>query len=153
MVDGADLALAVYVLCYAPTTEVLTAMCRTARAYLRPGGRFLAPTFNPDYVDAREDQDYYRPYQFSLTAAAPEPVKDGAVVRLDAWFAQPGVEPVNIEAVWWSRDTYEQALREAGFTHLDWHPMTVGRAGIDAHGADFWERYLQRPHAVVVEAR
>ncbi|MEU6313125.1 class I SAM-dependent methyltransferase [Streptomyces sp. NPDC047014] len=146
-----DLVLAVYVLCYATSREDLVAMCRTARADLRPGGRFIAPVLNPDYADAGEHPDHYAGYGFTLTGTAPR--GEGSPVRLDAWFPEgSGIEPVRVDAVWWSRRTYEEALREAGFTSVTWHRMQVTDQGVAERGSAYWANYLSRPHALVIEA-
>ncbi|GHB80496.1 hypothetical protein GCM10010331_79980 [Streptomyces xanthochromogenes] len=59
---------------------------------------------------------------------------------------------MSVEAVWWSEQTYADALREAGFTHLTWHTMHVSPEGVRAHGRPYWQRYLTRPHAIVLVA-
>lgn len=152
-----DLTLAVYVLCYATTVEDLEAMCRIAKQDLKPGGVFLAPTMNPEYADESEHpgyySDYYAAYGFSMSAVT-SPVEEGSTVTLSMWFPEgSGVQPVALDAVWWSQETYEKALRAAGFTSISWHRMEVSAEGLRAHPAPFWDRYLARPHALVVEAR
>lgn len=152
-----DLVLAVYVLCYATTVENLEAMCRSAKQDLKPGGVFLAPTLNSGYADESEHPgyyaDYYAAYGFGMSAVTP-PAQEGATVTLSMWFPDgSGVDPVALDAVWWSQDTYERALRTAGFTSITWHRMEVSPEGVQAFPAPYWDRYLARPHALVVEAR
>ncbi|MGX1778595.1 class I SAM-dependent methyltransferase [Nocardia brasiliensis] len=152
-----DLTLAVYALCYATTGQDLEAMCRTAKQDLKPGGVFLASTMNPEYADENEHpgyySDYYASYGFSMSAISP-PVEEGSTVVLSMRFPEEsGVEPVALEAVWWSAKAYETALRAAGFTSIAWHRMQVSAEGQRAHPAPFWDRYLARPHALVLEAQ
>ncbi|MFE0581405.1 class I SAM-dependent DNA methyltransferase [Streptomyces sp. NPDC058874] len=146
-----DLVLAVYVLCYATSREDLTAMCRTARADLKPGGRFIAPVLNPDYADAADFPRFYDAYNFSLTGVGP--TEEGRTVSLDAWFPkESGIAPVHVDAVWWTKQTYEQALRAAGFETVTWHEMQVTGQGVADKGREYWVNYLARPHALVIEA-
>lgn len=156
------LVLAVYVLCYATTREQLVAMCRTVRDELKPGGMFIAPTLNPDYATEGPGEpygdEYYAPYGFTLTTA--QNATEGAPVTLTMRF--PGKDTAgqvslaasrtSVEAVWWSEQTYADALREAGFTHLNWQTMHVSPEGVRVHGRPYWQRYLARPHAKVLVA-
>jgi hypothetical protein len=142
-----DLAVAVYLLCYAVTEDELTQMCRLARVSLRPGGRFVAPTMNPGYADEAEHPGWYTDYQFSV-AARSLPVSDGSKVRLEV----SSTPPIAVDAVWWSRETYERVLRQTGFTEITWHTYTVDEEGIARQGELFWANYAQRPHAVIIEA-
>ncbi len=143
-----DLALSVYVLCYATTENSLTQMCRAAKENLRPGGRFVAATMHPEYADEAEYPGWYADYLFRLTARS-LPVSEGSTVRLEA-FTTP---PVAVDAIWWSHETYERALRMAGFTEISWHAYTVSADGINRYGESFWSNYLKRPHAVIIEAQ
>ncbi|MEU9708440.1 methyltransferase domain-containing protein [Streptomyces sp. NPDC047967] len=154
------LILAVYVLCYARTREELTAMCRTVRTELKPGGVFIAPTLNPDYaVESPEgayDDAYYAAYGFTLTAAD-SPAVNGSPVTLTMNFPEAAdrkpVPALSVEAVWWSRETYAEALGEAGFTDVAWRSMEVSPDGLETYGRAFWQPYLARPHARVIVAR
>jgi SAM-dependent methyltransferase len=142
-----DLALAVYLLCYAVTEEELAQMCRLARMSLRPGGRFVAATMNPDYADEAEHPGWYAGYQFSVVAQS-WPVSEGSTVRLNV-FSTP---PIAVDAVWWSRETYERVLRQAGFAEITWHRYKASEEGIAQQGEPFWANYAGRPHAVIIEA-
>jgi SAM-dependent methyltransferase len=142
-----DLALAVYVLCYAETEDELTQMCRLARMSLRPGGRFVAATMDPDYADEAELPGWYAGYQFSV-AARSWPVSEGSKVRLKV----SSTPPIAVDAVWWSRETYERVLRQTGFAEISWHAYHVSEEGIARQGEHFWANYTGRPHAVIIEA-
>jgi toxoflavin synthase len=142
-----DLALAVYVLCYAVTEEELAQMCRLARMSLKPGGRLVAATMNPDYADEAEHPGWYAGYQFSV-AAQPWPVSEGSTVRLNVFSAPP----IAVDAVWWSRETYERVLRQEGFAEITWHRYHVSEEGIARQGERFFANYAERPHAVIIEA-
>ncbi|MDQ0599678.1 hypothetical protein QF037_004023 [Streptomyces canus] len=140
-----DLVTSVYVLCYAPTREALTGFCRTARRALRPeGGRFVFATLNPDVA---VEPGWYTRYGIDFTIA---PVtRDGeeapAVMRV------PGFDEFPLLPCRWSRRTYEEALREAGFGSVGWVWPRVSAEGVAVHGAGHWANCLEIPHALYVE--
>lgn len=120
-------------------------------------GVFVAATLNPGYADhdgkSRYHDGYYARYGFTLTPSSP-PSSEGSPVTLSMMLpAQPSIPPVQVGAVLWSQEAYEEALRKAGFNDISWHEMTVSSEGVDDHGSSFWEPYLARPHAVVIRAR
>lgn len=146
-----DTVLAVYVLPYAPTPRVLTAMCRTARTALsRHGGRFVAAALNPDFATA---PGYYRPHGFEITAHRPDdpdrtPVtdpRDGDGIALRTWM---GDFVFDVAAHYWSRATHEAALHTAGFTDPTWTVPTAG-PGADRTAL---AGYLTVPHAIILTA-
>jgi ubiquinone/menaquinone biosynthesis C-methylase UbiE len=141
-----DLVVAVYMLHYAPTVEVLQGMCTSMARNMKPGARVVAFVMNPDVSTTR---GAYR--QYGMTLRAPETRVEGGPVHFSLQI--PNVPPVEITAFRWSRDTYAAALTEAGFVDLQWGHPTVSPAGVDAHGAEFWAPYLERPHCVLVSAR
>ncbi|MGW1696379.1 class I SAM-dependent methyltransferase [Streptomyces sp. NPDC002399] len=140
-----DLVTAVYMLPYARTAKDLTAMCDMARRALRPGtgGRFVTYTINPDLSAAER----YQPY--GLAPALPEPRYDGKPGRLQARF---GEHTLDLEFFYWSRAAQEEAMRQAGFTHLTWINPQVSPEGAARFGGQFWDAYLTCPHALILEA-
>jgi toxoflavin synthase len=136
-----DTVAATYLLHYAPSRETLLAMCRSLRQALRPGGTLVSMVLNPDVE--LTNQGYYAPYGFTLAG----PGEDGHEVTLTSILEHL---PGKFTAYHWGRDTYEWALREAGFGPVRWHEPQVSAEGLAALGADFWRAYLHRPHAVVL---
>lgn len=151
LASSMDVVLSCYAIPYAATIEALTGMFTTARTVLRPGGRFIAATLNPDYADHSTESDYYDHYNLRLTARSYPPA-DGTSVHLHAWFNDPAIAPMDVDAYWWSQATHEHAARTAGFTTVTWKRFTVSETGVARYGQDYWTSYLARPHAVIVEA-
>ncbi|WP_316528215.1 class I SAM-dependent methyltransferase [Kitasatospora brasiliensis] len=141
-----DLVLGVYVLPYATTLAELRQLCTTAARALRPGGRFVTLPMHPD---VRAGTISYAPYGFELTAAGPP--ADASPVLLHLRF--PGHAPEAVTAYYWSRDTLEGALREAGFARPRWTELTVAEPGVAAHGEAYWHDYLAHPHTVIADCR
>lgn len=136
-----DLVLSVYVMPYATDRGALDALCAQAFTALKPGGRLIALPANPD-LSTRPG--YYSPYGFGLTFQ--DPLADASRIVLHM-----GSE--EIAARFWTRHTLDRALSDAGFDAVRSVPHRVSPAGEQALGAAFWRPYLDRPHAVILEAR
>jgi SAM-dependent methyltransferase len=139
-----DCVVGTYLLHYAPTRESLFAMCAHIRKVLRPGGRFVTICMNPDINIS--DPSYYLNYGFQVSGGE----RDGAPLTLE--IVLPGME-TKLSAFRWSRETYEAALKHAGFDGLVWHPPKLDPMGIEIFGEEFWTAYLATPHAAVLSAR
>lgn len=136
-----DLVTAAYLLHYAGDREELSAMCRNIARALRPGCRFVALNENP--ACPAEPGGSYVPYGFTKTMEGP-PV-DGTPIRY-RMFA--GRDSFTFEARYFSRETYENALRAAGFVSIAWHPLAPDAAGLDAMGAGYFAAYLAAPPVI-----
>ncbi|TDD29604.1 class I SAM-dependent methyltransferase [Actinomadura sp. KC06] len=139
-----DVVLGVYVLPYVTTYEELVDLCRSAVQALRPGGRFVTLPIHPGF---HRDPAYYAPYGFRLHAYEPE---DGAAVVLNLW---AGRYEATITARYWTGQTLERALAEAGYTRVDWLPHVVSEHGAREYGTGYWQPYLTVPHAALLDCR
>jgi len=130
-----DVALAAYLLHYAPTIEVLRRMCQRLGSALAPGGRLVALTENPDQQPA----DYAGYATWGFDKQAVEPRREGSRI---AYGLVSGRQIIRFETFWYSRATYADALQAAGFTDIEWHPLQLDPA-VEAPG--FYAGYLQNP--------
>lgn len=137
-----DIVLGAYLLHYAPDLETLGRMCRGIAGCLAPGGRFVGLNENPDQGVGTG----YEQYGFSKRM--PEVRSDGAPVRY--WMAS-GRELVELTVHYYSRPTYDAALRAAGFGTIRWSPPRLDPAGREAHGAAYWSAYLADPPVLALE--
>lgn len=137
-----DVVLAVHLLPYAETVQDLIAMCATARSVLSGGGKkFVTVTINPGFATY---PGYYTRYGFDLIAPSAE-LRDGDPVRLHSEFLGGSID---VTPRYWSRDTQEHALLEAGFREVTWWaPACSPTADVD-HFRD----YLRTPPTLVVTA-
>ncbi|MFI6213377.1 class I SAM-dependent methyltransferase [Nocardia brasiliensis] len=140
-----DIVTAVYVLPYATSLAHLEAMCGGAAAALRPGGRFVTFALNPAFA---HDPDWYTPYGFTLRCA--HTGVEGEPLTLVSQLFDP---PLELSLRRWSRQAHESALRTAGFEAITWTRPQPSTAGIAESGAEFWQRYTQIPHALILTAR
>lgn len=129
-----DLVTAVWLLNYADTRADLLHMARGAYANLAPGGRFVTFTINPEYD--------FRKYDFA---------KYGVRVRGEVFehgrFAMEGefvIDPDNpVTVMRWSREIYDEVLREAGFRDVSWRPAEPSAEDIRALGEDYWRDFRE----------
>jgi len=141
-----DVVTAAYLLHYAPDEETLTRMCANIAAQLAGGGRFVALNENPEQT--ADQFAGYEQYGFNKTGELP--LRDGA--QITYWMIA-GRDIFQIHAYWFSRATYERALVAAGFKSVEWRPLSLDEAGIEAHGERYWHEYLANPPIVALECR
>ena len=132
---GFDVALASYLLHYAPTVEVLQRMCQRLGNALRPGGRLVALTENPDQQPA--DYAGYAPYGFDKQAV--EARREGSRI---SYGLVSGRQIIRLETCWYGRATYAAALQAAGFRSIEWHPLLLDPA---VEAPEFYAAYLRNP--------
>lgn len=132
---GFDVVLAAYLLHYSPSAAVLARMCQRLANVLAPGGRLVALVENPDQAPA--DYAGYAPYGFDKSAA--EPRAEGSRIT---YSLVAGRQMIRFDTYYYARSSHEQALRAAGFTAIEWHPLQLDPA---AEGADYYAAYLRNP--------
>lgn len=141
-----DIVLSVYVLPYASTWAELQAMCGEMVGLLRPGGRLVALPVHPRYEPA---PGYYSHYGFRLIAENPQaPYRDGGAIRLEL---DHGEYQGAVTAWYWSAETLEEALREAGLRTVHWHDPHSPAHPDPQTAPEVLRAYLEKPHAAIVE--
>lgn len=141
-----DRALGVYLLQYAPTLESLQAMCQGIANNLKPGGRFVSFVLNPEIANMIDACKRY-----GLVCRVPDPVPDGCKVHFRIETADVTTPEFIIYR--WSAQTLETALTAAGFHDIKWARPEVSHAGVEKHGLQMWQDYLERPHCLLLECR
>jgi len=141
-----DVVVAAYLLHYALNVNDLQRMCRNIQRHLPAGGRFITLNENPD-----QPAGCYTGYQqYGFNKTIDEPRADGSKIT---YFLVVGRELIQFEATYFARQTYERVLTDAGFAAVNWQPLSVDPAGIDAHGAAYWQEYLDNPPIIALECR
>lgn len=139
-----DLAVSAWLLVYARSQAELSAMCRGLASRLKPGGRFVTFTGNPNlHAFAQAD---YRKYGFSITRAD-RPYEGAPIV----WTVYLDESSFEIENYYLPLKAYETAFSEAGFHDFKVH---LPEASPHPNGVDdgvFWADYLAFPPAVLIE--
>jgi len=141
-----DLALAVYLLHYAPTREALFAMAQSIANNIKSGGRFVTYQLNPDI--SRQPDYYLQQPGIMLKVSGSSPV-DGEPMPFSAKIGDM-VMP-EITAYRWNKETVNAALQAAGFKDIRWIQPQLSPAGAEQYGAESFAGYLRQPHAVLIE--
>jgi toxoflavin synthase len=87
-------------------------------------------------------------YQSGVTAQGP--LREGMPLDITLLTTSG---PVQIRDYYWSQETYEFVLQQAGFGRMAWHAMRVSAEGFHTYGRAYWQDYLNNPPIVVLEAQ
>ncbi|WP_165358916.1 class I SAM-dependent methyltransferase [Spirosoma sordidisoli] len=140
-----DLVTATYLLNYARTADELVQMATVIARHLKPGGRFVTINSNPDY---RATVETMFPYGFTRENSS---YIEGAEIIYR--FYQPNGSPIAVTNYHLEKATHETALRQAGLTDIQWHPLVVSPGGIDEFGAGYWAPLLECQPVIGLSAR
>jgi toxoflavin synthase len=141
-----DVVTAAYLLAHATSREQLVAMCQAVVKQLKPGGRFVALTINPQIVPDRLP----RVEHYGSGVTVPGPLYEGAPLDVTMLTASG---PLHLRNYYWSRGTSKSVLRQVGFARKVWHAMQVSPEGFATYGSAYWQAYLTHPHIVVLDAQ
>ncbi|CEE91705.1 Methyltransferase [Xenorhabdus nematophila str. Anatoliense] len=126
-----DIIVAGWLFCNAASIEELDAMFQVAADNLKPSGKLVAYTIEPDYrLDKR---DNYRHYELDFISESPW--KGG--FRYEAQFLTDPPSPLILYS--WDRKYYESAMSKAGFKHFEWHKPMLTESDIERHPPGFWD--------------
>jgi ubiquinone/menaquinone biosynthesis C-methylase UbiE len=141
-----DLVIAAYLLHYAESERHLLDMSGNIAGHLAADGRFVALNENPD--QSVSEYAGYDQYGFNKTCEAPR--QEGSLIT---YWMVAGREMFSFQARYFSRATYERVLHQAGFSRIEWHPLSLDPLGLAAHGSEYWQEYLGNPPVIALECR
>jgi toxoflavin synthase len=129
-----DLITASYLLNYARNIEELTEFAKAISAHLNPGGSFITINSNPDY---QAPVSSLRKYGFTREN---ESRFEGAKI-IYRFYHENGshIEVVNYHL---EKPTHEIALKQAGFTKINWHPLELSSVFENELDIDYWRSIL-----------
>lgn len=139
-----DLIVGAYLLHYAPNEAALAAMCNALRTCLAPGGRFIGINENPEQSLA--DFSGYAQYGFNKVACAP--LLDATPV---SYSMVSGRELISFNVYYYGKSAYARAFAAAGFATVNWLPLQLDPAGVEACGTEYWAEYLNNPPVLGLE--
>ncbi|MGN4073031.1 class I SAM-dependent methyltransferase [Burkholderia gladioli] len=125
-----DLVNAAWLFNYADSVENLRKMFKVVRASLKPDGKLVAYTVDPDFSLAKGN---FAKYGVNVLNERPW----GPGHRHDAEFVTEPPSPFSFYR--WSRADYESAIAEAGFSHFEWQKPLLGADDIATHPPGFWD--------------
>lgn len=135
--DPADLVTAMYLFHYASRREGLFAMCRHIARNLKPGGRFVTYTINPEYDFSAQSPEMEREFGFHYNTVAPP-------------HHQLVIDGFDVDIWQWSSADHVEGLHAAGLTNVSWHPLELPAERQDLAPRIGW--YLENPSCVVLSA-
>lgn len=139
-----DLAVAAWLLVYAHDRNELGRMCHGLARLLRPGGRFVTYTTNPD-IYTFEAPDY-RKYGFDVRLA--DHAYEGAPID---WLIDLGDSTLDIQNYYLPVEAYQTALQSAGFRDFTVHTPELAPEAEAALGREFWKDFLEYPIAILID--
>lgn len=145
-----DVVNAAFLLNYAAHRDELDAMCRVVAAHIKRGGRFYFTVPNPDY-------DFYKnpiviDDQYGATFSLPDEVMKSGQQPWDGLaytFVLQFGEPVSLSHRYWTKESYRDALEEAGIRWIGFTPWTPSPDGAEKFGEGFWRHWIENPLCVV----
>jgi toxoflavin synthase len=131
-----DVATALYLLHYASSKDELQRFCENIGDALRAGGRFVTINSNPDHPTLENPK-------YGITATINPPVVGGSP-RIVTYLDEKE-QLCSFTTYFWGKDTYEEALTNAGFENIEWHNPIVSEEGMRRFGKQFWDEFLDKP--------
>lgn len=140
-----DIGIACFLLHYSKKQEDLESMCKGIAKNLKQHARFFAVVPNPD-SPLRSDLKYNL-----VSVKAKSKLKDGAKLKVTFW--DNNKPKFSVTNYYWSRETYESSLRNAGFHNINWNQMQVSSEGIAFFGQGIKEAWEREPYLILLEAQ
>ncbi|MBN2053218.1 class I SAM-dependent methyltransferase [Candidatus Woesearchaeota archaeon] len=137
-----DLVTAVYLLNYAHTKEELIGMAKKAHSHLAENSFFCTITQNPDL----KPMNYFEYDRRFTNVNGNKFLKGGDKVRCE--IHEPGKAPFEFFCYMWSRKTYEECLKAAGFKAVSWVDAIISDEGIKEYGSQYWDKFRKNPSPI-----
>jgi 2-polyprenyl-3-methyl-5-hydroxy-6-metoxy-1,4-benzoquinol methylase len=141
-----DVVTAIYLFPYAATKQALTAMFKAIIDNLKPGGRLVAITLNPDL--RAEDASIYPPYGIRMWAAAV--LRDGDAITFTVDIPHTRNDSFDLLVTYWQRQTMEHIARRAGFQKISWQTLEMSKEGLEKYPPHHWQAFLEKPYSIVL---
>jgi len=136
-----DLITAVYLLNFAETKEDLLLMLKSIHNALTKNGKFSAIIPHPKI---KPTAGFALGRKITSTSGKTD-FEDGDIVLYEI---ESEKENINIKYHYWSKQTYEDCLREAGFSKIEWEEPTISPEAIASFGEEYWSGYQQNPSSI-----
>ena len=137
-----DLVTATFLLCFADSKENLLKMCKNIYKNLKKGGKFTSINNNP-LIPLKFDKKY------NLTIKGKKHLKEGDILMVTIYKGDKKI--CSFKNYFWKKETYNQALRQAGFKIIKWHKPIIAKEGFKKFGRDFWKQYLNKSPFMAIE--
>ena len=136
-IEKVDLITAVFLLHYADSKEGLFKICKNIHAALNNKGKLIIINGNPN-CGLQSDKKY------EVTISTESPLQEGSIRKVHYYLK--GRKLCSFDTYIWKKETYEEALKKAGFVNIRWFPVDVSKEGIEKCGKAFWKDFLANPY-------
>ncbi len=138
-----DLVTAVCLLNFADTREDLLLMLKSIYNTLTENGKFCAII---PHTKIKPTAGFELGRKI-ISASNKNHFQDGDIVHYEI---ESEKENINIKYHYWSKETYESCLREAGFSKIKWEEPTISTEAITLFGKEYWSSYQENPSSIGV---
>ncbi|MFZ5955108.1 MAG: class I SAM-dependent methyltransferase [Nanoarchaeota archaeon] len=139
-----DLIVGGLLLHYSKTKQELLLMCKNIYKNLKKTGRFIALNNNPDSPLTTTIK-----YGSEVLSSKRE-LNEGDKLTVNLVLESKKV--CSFHNYYWTKKTYEECLKVAGFKNIKWHQLSVSEEGIKKYGKEFWQDYYNHPYMILIEA-
>lgn len=129
-----DLITTTFLLHYSENKTKLFKMCKNAYSALKKKGKFVNILSNPE-------KPFYDGKKYGVTSTGEKNPKEGNVRKVT--FYKNGKPILSFNTYYWKKDTYEKALKKAGFKNIEWVKATVSSKGKEKYKQGFWDKLLE----------
>lgn len=137
-----DLITAVFLLNYAKTKDELATMCKSIYTHLNEDGMFTAITTDPS-LKPMKDFEYERKFS---SVEGKGLFEEGDEIRME--IMQGGEKLLEVINYYWTKETYEECLKNAGFKTVQWEKAIISEEGIKKYGNKYWDKF-RKNHSVI----
>lgn len=132
--DPVDIVVAPFVANYARTIPVLKHFCELVFRSVAEGGKAVF------VIDLPNGKSLKR---FGAVKTLLGQPSDEARIQIELFNEERSI--CTLFGVYYTPQTIEVLLREAGFQQVSWHTPIVCNEGVQRFGADFWKGYVDNP--------
>jgi len=142
-----DLAVSAWLLVYAHNRSELELMCEGIASWLRPGGRFVTYTTNPNLYDFKPLPNY-RKYGFDIILE--DNVYEGAPILWKAYLQDAILE---VENYYLPISAYEEAFQKAGFKDFAIYQseLSPDPRATQGYEENYWQDFLNYPPGILMD--
>ncbi len=142
-----DLAVSAWLLVYAHNRSELALMCEGIASWLRPGGRFVTYTTNPNLYSFQPFPNY-RKYGFDMILE--DQAYEGASILWKAYLQDSILE---VENYYLPISAYQEAFEKAGFKDFAVYQPELSPATQESqdYSEDYWQDFLQYPPGILMD--
>lgn len=137
-----DIISAPFLLHYSKTKEELLQICNNIYINLKENGRLVTMNNSDDPIkDLKE---------FGAKTEGPSPLKEGDKIIVKLYHKMK--EKCSFTTYYWSKKTYEDCIKKAGFKNIKWINLAVSEEGLKKYPEKNWKKFIKNPYLVILTA-